>query len=172
LWPDCVAGRDFEGFDNEDSAVIDDIVSLGKNIGLEVNNEDVEELLEDHKGELSTEELEQLQKQLQKAIVEEIFSEEEEGMEDVPTTLIREICAKWGEVQSFVERYHPDKAVASRSINIFSDNAMCHFRNILKRRQKQITMENVLVRQRPSGSETESSGPKRQKKEKESPSKQ
>ena len=51
--------------------------------------------------------------------MEEIFSEEEEGMEDVPTTLIREICAKWGEVQSFVERYHPDKAVASRSINIF-----------------------------------------------------
>ena len=45
-------------FDNEDSAVIDDIVSLGKNMGLEVNSEDVEELLEDHKDELSTEELE------------------------------------------------------------------------------------------------------------------
>ena len=35
--------------------------------------------------------------------VEEISSEEEEGREDVPTSLIREICAKWGEVQSFVE---------------------------------------------------------------------
>ena len=58
--PECVADRDFEGFDNEDSAVIVNIVSLGKNIGLEVNNEDVEELLEDHKNELSTEELEQL----------------------------------------------------------------------------------------------------------------
>ena len=46
MWPECVAGRDFEGFDNEDSAVIDDIVSLGKNTGLEVNNEEVEELLE------------------------------------------------------------------------------------------------------------------------------
>ena len=65
---ECVAGRDFEGFDNEDSVVIDDIVSLGKNMGLEVNNEDVEELLEDHKDELSMEELEQLQKQLQKAL--------------------------------------------------------------------------------------------------------
>jgi len=52
---------------------------------------------------------------------------------------------KWGEVQSFVERYHPNKAVASRSINIFNDNVMCHFRNILKRRQKQITMDNFLV---------------------------
>ena len=110
------------------------ILCLGKNMGLEVNNEDVEELLEDHKDELSMEELEQLQKQLQKAIVEEMSSEE--GREDVPTSLISEICAKWGEVQSFVERYHPDKAVASRSINIFIDNVMCHFRNILKRRQK------------------------------------
>ena len=76
-------------------------------MGLEVNNEDVEELLEDHKDELSMEELEQLQKQLQKAIVEEMSSEEEEGRDDVPTSLIREICAKWGEVQSFVERNHP-----------------------------------------------------------------
>jgi len=65
LWPECVAGRDFEDFDNENSAVIDDIVSVGKNMGLEVENEDVEELLEDHKDELSTEDLEQLQKQLQ-----------------------------------------------------------------------------------------------------------
>ena len=126
----------------------------------------------DHKDELRTEELEQLQKQLQRATVEEISSEEEEAREDVPTSLIHEICAKWGEVQSFLERYHPDKAVASRSINIFNDNAMCHFRNILKCRQKQITMDNILVRQRPSGSEAELSGAKRQKKEKESPSKQ
>jgi len=142
LWPEYVAGRDFEGFDNEDSAVINDTVSLGKNMGLEVNNADVEELLEEHTEELSTEELEQLQKQLQKAIVEEMSSEEEEGREDIPTSLIHEICAKWGEVLSFVERYHPDKAVASRNIDIFNDNAICHFRNILKCRQKQITLDN------------------------------
>jgi hypothetical protein len=53
-----------------------------------------------------------------------------------------------------------------------NDNAMCHFRIILKRRQKQITLNNFVVRQRASGSEAESSGAKRQKKEKESPSKQ
>ena len=139
----CIELRTLLGFGNEDSAVIDDVVSLGKNMGLEVNNEDVEELLEDDKDELSTEELEQLQKQLQKAMVEEMSWEEEEGREDVPTALIREICAKWGEVQSFVERYHPDKAVATRSINMFNDNAMCHFRNILKCRQKKITLDNV-----------------------------
>ena len=41
-----------------------------------------------------------------------------------------------------------------------------------KFRQKQITLDNFLVRQRPSGSEAELSAAKRQKKEKESPSKQ
>jgi hypothetical protein len=76
-----------------------------------------------------------------------MYSEEEEGREHVPTALIFEICAKWSEVQSFMERYHLDTAVTSRSINIFSDNAMCHFRIILKLRQKQITLANFLVRQ-------------------------
>ena len=70
-----------------------------------------------------------------------------------------------------MERYHPDKAVASRSINIFNDNAMCHFRNILKRIQKQIALDNFIVRQWLRGSEAESTGAKRHK-EKESPSKQ
>jgi len=35
----CLELRKLLSFDNEDSAVIDDIVSLGKNMGLEVNNE-------------------------------------------------------------------------------------------------------------------------------------
>jgi hypothetical protein len=136
-------------------------------MGLEINNEDVEELLEGHKNELSTEELKQLQEQQQKTIVEEMSSDEEEGSKDVSSSLISEICAKWGEVQSFVERYHPDKAVASRSINIFNDNAMFHFRNVLKRRQNQITLDKFFVRQRPSESQAESNGAKRQKREKE-----
>ncbi|GCC20975.1 hypothetical protein chiPu_0000147 [Chiloscyllium punctatum] len=47
LWPECVAGRDFEGF--EEPPVVPVIVSLGKSMGLEVSEEDVEELVEDHK---------------------------------------------------------------------------------------------------------------------------
>ena len=103
----------------------------------------------------------------QKAIMEEMSpeEEEEEEREDVPDYLISEICEKWCEVQSFVERYHPNKAVASRTINIFNDNAMSHFRNILKRNQKHISSNKNLVRQKPSESEAESSGAKRERKE-------
>ena len=56
-----------------------------------------------------------------------------------------------------------------------SDDVLClelRTRKPSKRRQNQIALDNFLVRQRPSGSEAESSGAKRQKKEKESPSKQ
>ena len=56
-----------------------------------------------------------------------------------------------------------------------SDDVLClelRTRKASKRRQKQITLDSFLVRQRPSGSEAESSGAKRQKKEKESASKQ
>jgi len=58
---------------------------------------------------------------------------------------------------------------------IISDDILClelRTRKLSKRRKKQITLDNFLVRQRPSWSEAESSGAKRQKKEKESPSKQ
>jgi len=56
-----------------------------------------------------------------------------------------------------------------------SDDVLClelRTRKPSKRRQKQITLDNFLVRHWPCGSEAESSGAKRQKKEKESPSKQ
>uniref|UniRef100_UPI00358DE2FE tigger transposable element-derived protein 1-like n=1 Tax=Myxine glutinosa TaxID=7769 RepID=UPI00358DE2FE len=45
LWPDCVAGRDFEGFEEP---IVPAIVALGQSMGLEVSEEDVEELVEDH----------------------------------------------------------------------------------------------------------------------------
>ena len=48
------------------------------------------------------------------------------------------------------------------------DDVLCL--ELRTRRQKQIALDNFLVRQKPSGSEAESSGAKRQKKEKESPS--
>ena len=86
-----------------DFADVEDIMSVDKNIGLEINSEDVEELVKDHKNEISLEKQEQLQEQQQKMIVEEMSSEEEEGREDVPSSLICKICAKWGEAQSFVE---------------------------------------------------------------------
>ena len=54
LWPDVVAEMDFEGFEPK-TEVLDEIVSLRKSMGLEVDEGDVNELVEEHKEELSTE---------------------------------------------------------------------------------------------------------------------
>ncbi|KAM4663589.1 dynein axonemal heavy chain 17 [Discoglossus pictus] len=43
-------------------AIVEDIVSLGKSMALEVNNEDIVDLVEDHRQELSTDELQELKK--------------------------------------------------------------------------------------------------------------
>lgn len=90
---------------------MNDILSLGKHIGLEVSYEDMEELPEEHRYELSTQELEQLQRQLKKTTLENVTSEEEEGRHDIPTCLIREILAKQEELLSFEERYIPNISV-------------------------------------------------------------
>ena len=49
LWPHSVEERDFEGFESDDSAFIDEVVCMGKSMGLKVESEDVHELLKIHK---------------------------------------------------------------------------------------------------------------------------
>jgi len=52
----------------------------------------------------------------------------------------------WETMQNFVEKHHPNKAVAVRAMNLFNDNAMSHFYKILKRRQKQVSFDRFLVK--------------------------
>jgi hypothetical protein len=49
-------------------------------------------------------------------------------------------------VQNFVEKHQPNKTVAVRAMNIFNGSAMSHFREILKRRQKQQSLDRFLVK--------------------------
>ncbi|XP_030179530.1 tigger transposable element-derived protein 1-like [Lynx canadensis] len=66
LWPDCVLGHDLEGLAHEQEApVVDEIVSLGKTMGLEVNEDDIQELVEEHGQELTTDELMDLHREQQ-----------------------------------------------------------------------------------------------------------
>jgi len=80
-------------------------------------------------------------------------------------TLVHERLGSW--TVRFTNKFSEHKA--SRMTYCVSSFEHANRQNIDK---KQITLDNLLVRQRPSGSEAESSGAKRQKKEKESPSKQ
>ena len=55
MWPECATDSDTEV---TDSQVVRDIISMGEDMGMDVNKEDVEELIKDHKEDLATEELE------------------------------------------------------------------------------------------------------------------
>ncbi|KAF7253304.1 LIM and senescent cell antigen-like-containing domain protein 2 [Varanus komodoensis] len=79
LWPECITECDSEGSDAE---AVEEIASLGKSMGLDLSGADIEKLVEDHKEELMTEELAELQSELQKALAEEDSTEEEEDREE------------------------------------------------------------------------------------------
>ncbi|XP_053643175.2 tigger transposable element-derived protein 1 [Cherax quadricarinatus] len=154
LWPQCVEERDFEVFGANPRGpmpVVESIVALGKSMGLEVSGEDVKELVEED-NELTTEEL-QDHLQQQEARPEETASEEgREKLRKLPTSKIKEMCAKWVELQTFMDENHPDTATASRAGDYYNDTVMAHFRKVLKEREVQTSMDRFVVRQRSSDS--------------------
>ncbi|PNF38060.1 hypothetical protein B7P43_G00349 [Cryptotermes secundus] len=82
FWPESVVECDFEGFEIVPvEPVVNEIVSLAQIIGLEVDNNDIDELVEEHSQQLTTEELMELHCVSQQEVVEVSLSEEEEEEE-------------------------------------------------------------------------------------------
>ncbi|GIY24288.1 hypothetical protein CDAR_64281 [Caerostris darwini] len=77
LWPEAVAERIYEELEPGVS-VEEEIVSLGKSMGLEVEERDVNELIEEYTQELTTEEIQELQSQQHTEVMQEIGFEESE----------------------------------------------------------------------------------------------
>ena len=47
-----------------------------------------------------------------------------------------------------MELYHPDKAASSRAVYMFNDVVISHFRKVLKRRQKQVTLDRFFTKRK------------------------
>ena len=60
----------------------------------------------------------------------------EKGRGILTSNEIMDTCKMGETAQNFVEKHHPNKAIAVRVMNLLNDNAMSHFCEILKRRQK------------------------------------
>lgn len=90
LWLDCLPESNIKGFayvtNAEKLAIVEKVGSLQKSIGLEVGNEDNDELVEEYRTKLSGEEVHfvHLRGEQQKIVVEEISCEEEEVRKNVP----------------------------------------------------------------------------------------
>ena len=119
-------------------------------MGLEIDREDVEELVQDHSTELTTEELVYIQNEQ-----EQSFKDEEKTEQSIPSASIKEICSKWNNVQAFVKKYQCDIVVANRTVNLFNVNVISHFRKILQTRQKQQTLDKFLIKKKKKRKETQ-----------------
>lgn len=146
LWPEGVVECDFEGFETVPmKPVVNEIVSLATIMGLEVDASDIEELVEEHSQELTTEELVELHCVSQQEVLEDSLSEEVAEKQQ-SSGEIREMLKAWESVASYIEKHHPNNEVAIRAANLFNDNAVSHFRQILKRRQKQMSLDTFLLK--------------------------
>ncbi|XP_067132756.1 tigger transposable element-derived protein 1-like [Centruroides vittatus] len=144
LWPEAVVEKAFEGLEPEVS-VVEELVSLGKSMGLEVDERDVNELVEEQSQELTTKELHDLHSQQQTVVQRKISFEEEPEMEEVISTRdIKEILAMWEKVVEFVDKNHPEKVATGRASELFNETCLTHFRNILKEKKKQTSLDSFF----------------------------
>ncbi|KAG7174664.1 hypothetical protein Hamer_G015799 [Homarus americanus] len=129
LWPECVLQRDFEGFEElEEEAVVHEIVSLGNSMGLEVDDDDVEELVEEHSKELL-----ELHKEENETLKRSLTSEESGKDEDkeesriIPAKDLKDVFFCWSKLSKLAEDYHPDVGAVEKGISVINDNVMNYF---------------------------------------------
>ena len=98
-----------------------------------------------------------LEKKLRKEAKE---GEDQQSVQQISSPEIKEILKKWTELQIFVQKTHPDREKVNRCIHLLNDNAMSYYRTVLKKKQKQTTLDQFLVpkRLRPSDPEAGPSG--------------
>ncbi|KAG7163033.1 hypothetical protein Hamer_G002086 [Homarus americanus] len=83
-------------------------------MGLEVDDDDVEELVEEHSKELSTEELLELHKEENETLKWSLTSEESGEEEDkeeshiIPAKDLKDAFFCWSKLSKLAEDYHPD----------------------------------------------------------------
>jgi hypothetical protein len=115
----------------EEEPVVQEIVLLGSTMGLEMSDEDMEELVEDHRKELSFEELVELRNEDAETLKQRIaFGDEEdedkEKSHSIPAEYHKEVLS-----------YHPDISAVGMNLNHFNGTLMTQFWRVQKSRINQ-----------------------------------
>jgi hypothetical protein len=100
-----VAPRDFEGFQQlQEEPVVLEILCLGSSMGLEMNKKDVEELVEDHRKELSFEELAELHNEEAEALKQRtaVGDENKEKSHNIPAEDLKEVFSCWNKLSKLI----------------------------------------------------------------------
>ncbi|GFV03449.1 uncharacterized protein TNCV_5059901 [Trichonephila clavipes] len=113
---------------------MDEILTTARDLELEVNEDDIEELIMGHGDELTTEELrENLIEEHQETQRNVSPSEQEEDERGpMPISAIKYLLKKWEDVRSMVLEWHPYQADVSSFGDLYNNNAINCFGKILK----------------------------------------
>ncbi|GFT32639.1 uncharacterized protein TNCV_3145821 [Trichonephila clavipes] len=121
---------------------MDEILTTARDLELEVNEADIEELIMGHENELMTEELQEIlneeHQETQRNVSPSEQEEEERGT--MPTSAIQDLLKKWADVRALVLEWHRNQADVSSVGDLYNDNVINYFRKILKKREKQSTL--------------------------------
>ncbi|XP_066121792.1 tigger transposable element-derived protein 1-like isoform X2 [Saccopteryx bilineata] len=94
-----------------------------------------------------------------KPIKDPCSEEEVESQEVISTSEIKDMLAMWEKLSSFIEKKHPAKVSTGRVSALFNDTCLSHFRNILKGRQQQTSLDRSLFKS-PASESAESAAKK------------
>ncbi|GFT40054.1 uncharacterized protein TNCV_2170771 [Trichonephila clavipes] len=114
---------------------MDEILTNARDLELEVNEDDIEELIMGHEDELMTEEFQETQQNISPS------EQEEDKRGPMPTSAIKDLLKKWEAVRAMVLEWNPNQADVSMVGYLYNDNAINYFRKIMKKREKQSTLD-------------------------------
>ncbi|GFW51675.1 uncharacterized protein TNCV_1186071 [Trichonephila clavipes] len=122
---------------------MDEILTTARDLELEVNEDDLEELIMGHEDELTIEELQDILNEKHQETQRNVSPSEQEEDErgPMPTSAIQGLLKKWKAVTAMVLEWHPNQADVSRVGDLYNDNAINDFRKIVKKREKQSTLD-------------------------------
>ncbi|GFV76080.1 uncharacterized protein TNCV_4671691 [Trichonephila clavipes] len=122
---------------------MDEILTTARDLELEVNEDDIEELIMGHEDELTIEELQEIlneeHQETQRNLSPSEQEEDERGA--MPTSATKDLLKMWEDVRAMVLEWHPNQADVSKVGDLYNDNAINYFRKILKKREKQTTLD-------------------------------
>ncbi|GFY33817.1 uncharacterized protein TNCV_4595291 [Trichonephila clavipes] len=125
---------------------MDEILTTARDLELEVNEDDIEELIMGHEDELTIEELQEIlneeHQETQRNVSPSKQEEDERG--PMPTSAIKDILKKWKAVRAIVLEWHPNHADVSGVGDLYNDNDINYFRKIPGKERKAIDIGHVL----------------------------
>ncbi|GFX93609.1 uncharacterized protein TNCV_1587861 [Trichonephila clavipes] len=122
---------------------MDEILTTATDLELEVNEDDIEELIMGYEDELTTEELQEILNEEHQETQGNLSPSEQEEDESgqMPTSAIKDLLKKWADVRAMVLERPSNQADVSRVGDLYNSNAINYFWKILKKREKQLTLD-------------------------------